>query len=90
MTTVLEVYTTEEQHSVMLFLCAKGLNAKDIHNSGKCLLHKVVHNSVKKFSQGRLKATDAARLGAKVAETTVRRLLCCGFQHTGKAMRQVY
>jgi hypothetical protein len=25
-----------------------------------------------------------------VAETTVRRLLCCGFQHTGKVMGQVY
>jgi hypothetical protein len=25
-----------------------------------------------------------------VAETTVTRLLCSGFRHTGKAMRQVY
>jgi hypothetical protein len=28
--------------------------------------------------------------GAEVAETTVKRLLCCEFQHTGKAMGQVY
>jgi hypothetical protein len=28
--------------------------------------------------------------GAKVAETTVKRLPCCGFQRTGKAMGQVY
>jgi hypothetical protein len=25
-----------------------------------------------------------------MAETTVKRLLCYGFQHAGKAMRQVY
>jgi hypothetical protein len=24
------------------------------------------------------------------AETTIKRLLCCGFQHNGKAMGQVY
>jgi hypothetical protein len=28
--------------------------------------------------------------GAEVVETTVKRLLCCGFRHTGKAMGQVY
>jgi hypothetical protein len=28
--------------------------------------------------------------GAKVAETTIRRLLCCGSRRTGKAMWQVY
>jgi hypothetical protein len=33
MTTVLEEYTTEEQRSAVRFtFCAKGLNAKDIHN----------------------------------------------------------
>jgi hypothetical protein len=31
MVTVLEVYTTEEQPSLVRFLWAKGLNAKDIH-----------------------------------------------------------
>jgi hypothetical protein len=44
--------TTEEQRSVMLFLWAKGLNAKDIHEEmfpvyvGKCLSRKAVHNWV--------------------------------------------
>jgi hypothetical protein len=44
----------------------KGLNAKDIHTEmfpvygGKCLLHKVVHNWVQKFSQGCSKVTDDA------------------------------
>jgi hypothetical protein len=28
--------------------------------------------------------------GAGIAETTVKRVLCCGFRHIGKAMRQVY
>jgi hypothetical protein len=44
------VYTTEEQRSVvLLFLWAKGLNAKDIHKEifpvygGKCLSRKLVH-----------------------------------------------
>jgi hypothetical protein len=31
MATVLEECSTEEQHSVLHFLWAKGLNAKDIH-----------------------------------------------------------
>jgi hypothetical protein len=45
MATVPEEYTTEEQGSVVRFLCAKGLNAKDIHKSmipvygGKCDFH---------------------------------------------------
>jgi hypothetical protein len=48
MAAVLEEYTTEEQRSVVLFLWAKGVNAKDIHRemflvySGKCLSHKAV------------------------------------------------
>jgi hypothetical protein len=77
-------------------LWANVLNAKDIYKEmfhvygGKSLSHKVVHNWVEKFSQGHLKITDDARRGAEVAETTVKRLLCCGFQHTGKAMEQVY
>jgi hypothetical protein len=31
MATVIEGYTTEEQRSVVRFLCAKELKAKDIH-----------------------------------------------------------
>jgi hypothetical protein len=50
--------------SCCAFLWAKGLNANDVHKEmfpvygGKCLLHKAVHNCVKKFSQGRLKVAD--------------------------------
>jgi hypothetical protein len=73
--------------SVLLcvFLCAKGLNAKDIHKevfpvyAGKCLLRRAVHNWVDKFSQGRSKDTDDAQPGADVSEATVKRLLCFGF-----------
>jgi hypothetical protein len=45
MVIVLEESTTKEQNSVVHFLWAKGLNAKDIHKeifpvyNGKCLLH---------------------------------------------------
>jgi hypothetical protein len=92
MATVLEACTTEEQHSVVHFLWAKGLSARDIHKKmfcvygGKRLSHKAIHIWVDKFSQGRLKVAD----DVKVAETTVKRLLCCGFRHTVKEMGQVY
>jgi hypothetical protein len=51
---------------------------------------KRVHNWVEKQSQGRSKVADDARLGAEVAEATVKRLQCCSFRRTGKAMGQVY
>jgi hypothetical protein len=80
MATVLEDCTTEEHRSVVRFLWAKGFNANDIHKEmfpvydGKCLSRKAVHNWVEKFSQGRSKFADDARLGAEVAEATVKRL----------------
>jgi hypothetical protein len=58
--------------------------------SGKSLSGKALHNWVENFIQGCSKVVDYARPGAKVAETTVKRLLCCGFRRTGKAMGQVY
>jgi hypothetical protein len=66
MVTVFEENTTEEQHSVVCFLWAKGLNVKDIHKEifpvyrGQCLSYNVVHNRVNKFSQGRSKVADDA------------------------------
>jgi hypothetical protein len=93
MVTVLEECTNEEQRSVVnFFLRAKGLNAKDIHKEmfpvygGKCSSRKAVHNWVEKFSEGCTNVTDDARPSAEVAETTVKRLLCCGFRRTSKAM----
>jgi hypothetical protein len=83
--TVLEVCTTEEHRSVVRFLWAKCISAKDIQKEmfpvygGKCLSCKAVHNWVEKFSEGRSKVADDARPGAAVAETTVIRLLCCRF-----------
>jgi hypothetical protein len=68
----------------------------DIHKDmfpvygGKCLSRKEVHKWVEKFSQGRSKNADDARPAAEVAEITVERLLCCGFQRIDKAMGQVY
>jgi hypothetical protein len=55
---VLEECTTEEQSSVVRFLGAKGIDAKDIHKDmfsvygGKCLSSKAVHNWAEK--RGRL------------------------------------
>jgi hypothetical protein len=55
MATVIEECITKEQCSVVSFLWAKGLNAKDIHKEmfpvygGKCLSRKAVHNWVEKF-----------------------------------------
>jgi hypothetical protein len=78
------------------FFVGKGLNVKDIHKEmfaiyvEKCLSRKVVHNWVEKFSQGRSKVADDARPGAEVVGTTLKRLLCCGFRRTGKAMGQEY
>jgi hypothetical protein len=75
---------------------AKGLNAKDIHKEmfpvygGKFLSRKAIHNWVETFFQGRLKVAGDPLPGAEVAETTVRRLLCCGFRRTGKQMGQVF
>jgi hypothetical protein len=60
----------------MFFLFEKGLSARDIHKGmfpvygGKCLLHKVFHNWVKKFSQERLKVTDDARPGHPIETAT--------------------
>jgi hypothetical protein len=51
---------------------------------------KAVHNWVEKFSQGRSKVADDSRPSAQVPETTVKRLLCCGFRHTVKAMGKEY
>jgi hypothetical protein len=57
---------------------------------GKCLSRKAVHSWVEKLSQGRPKAADDARPSAEVAETTDKRLLCCGFRRTGKATGQMH
>jgi hypothetical protein len=95
MATVLEGCTIEEQHSFVRFMWAKGLNVKNIHKEmfhvygGKCLPRKAVHNWTEKFSQGREKVADDARIVAEVSETTVKRLLRCGFKSTRKAMGQV-
>jgi hypothetical protein len=73
--------------SVLLYASLWGneLNAKVIHKEmfpvygGKYLSRKAVQNRVEKFSQGRSKVADDARQGAEEAETTVKKLLCCGF-----------
>jgi hypothetical protein len=43
------------------------------------LSRKAVHNLAEKFSRGRSKVADDARPSSELAETTVKRLLYCGF-----------
>jgi hypothetical protein len=63
---MLEECITEEKCSVVRFLWAKGLNAKDIHKEifpvygGKCLSRKAVHNWVETFCKGLSKVEDDA------------------------------
>jgi hypothetical protein len=57
---------------------------------GKCLTRKAVRKFIEKFSQGLSKVADDVQPGAEMAEATIKRLLCCGFRRTGKAMGQVY
>jgi hypothetical protein len=96
MATVFQDFINARQRSLVRFLRANGLNAKMIRKEictvygGKYLSLKAVHNWVEKFSQGCSEVADDARAGTEVAETAVRRLLCCRFQRTGKAMGKVY
>jgi hypothetical protein len=61
---MLEEHTTKEKGSVMCFILAEGLTAKDIHKEmfsiygENCLLGKTIHNWVEKFSHGCSKVTD--------------------------------
>jgi hypothetical protein len=94
MTTALEGCTTKEQRYVVDF-CGKKYAVQRIFikkyflfTVGKCVTRKAVHNWVEKFSQGHSKVIDNAQHpGAEVAETTVKRLVYCGFRGTDKAMR---
>jgi hypothetical protein len=85
--TVLEECNAEEQRSLVRFLWAKGLNAKDIHKEifpvyvEKCLSRKAVQIWVENISLMMRKL----KRGAEMIETTVKRLLCCGVRRTGKA-----
>jgi hypothetical protein len=95
MATMHEACTIKEQRSVVWFLWAKGLNAMDNHKEmfpvygGKCLSHKAVHNWVEKFSRCS-KVADDARPSTIAVEATGKRLLCCRFWPTGKAMGHMY
>jgi hypothetical protein len=78
---------------VLFFLWAKGLDANDIKKKMfpaygvKCLSRKAIHAWIDKFSQGYSKVADDARPGEEVAETIIKKRLCCGFLPTAKAMR---
>jgi hypothetical protein len=92
MATVFQELTTEDQHSLVRFLWAKELSVKDIPKEmfpvygGKWPSRKAVHSWVQKSSQGRRDRNG----GAEVAETTVKKLVFCGFRRNGKSIGQVY
>jgi hypothetical protein len=86
MATVLEEYYQREA-----FCCAFLCGHKDIKemfrdHGGECLSRKAVHNCIhqpcKRFADGEEVETEVQ----KWLETTVKRLMCCGFRRTGKAM----
>jgi hypothetical protein len=83
---------TEEQHSVLRFLLAKGLKPRIFMK--KCFLFTAASvYRVKRFTTGWQTFRWWRRRrngGAEVAETTVKNLLCYCFRRTGKAMGQVY
>jgi hypothetical protein len=89
--TVLEEYATEEQRSVVRF-CGQKDSMQRIFIK-KCFLFTVGNICHIKRFETRCQKFHWWRGwngGAEVAETTVKRLLCCGFRRTGKAMGQVY
>jgi hypothetical protein len=70
----------------------KDSTAKDIYKEmfppygGKCLSRKAVHNWFEKFSNDVRISQMMLGADAEMPEATVKRLLCCGFRRTGKAM----
>jgi hypothetical protein len=76
---------------LFVFCGQKGLSAKDIHKDifsiygGKCLSRKAVHNWAANVS---LMTKRLKRRCGSGREN--KRLLCCGFRGTHKAMKQVY
>jgi hypothetical protein len=86
------VYITQDQRSVVLF-CGQKDTMQRIFIKEYFLFTMGSLCRVKRFTAGWQTFRWWRRGwngGAEVAETTVRRLLCCRFWHTGKAMGQVY
>jgi hypothetical protein len=81
--------TTEEQRSVERF-CGRKCSMQRMLIK-KCFLFTVGSVCrVKRLSLGGKSFADDEEVETEVSETTVKRLLCCGFWRTGKAMAQVY
>jgi hypothetical protein len=91
MATMLEKCTTEKQRSVVRFLWAKGLNAKDILIKmfpvcgGKCLSPKTAHNWVQNFSQGRSKIAEMPDQVRKWLRQQSKDFYVTGFDAMGQA-----
>jgi hypothetical protein len=57
---------------------------------GNCCVKRFTTGSRNCHVGGKYFTNDKEAEGAEVAETTVKRLLCCGFRRSGKAMGQLY
>jgi hypothetical protein len=94
MATVLEECANEEQRSVVRFFVGRRTQCKGYSFIKKCFLFTLGSVcGVKRFTIGWQTFCWWRRGwngGAEVAEITAKRLLCCGFRRTGKAMGQVY
>jgi hypothetical protein len=93
MMTMLEECPNEQQHSIVLFFffsVSKWTQCKGkkyfLFMGVKCFSSETVHTWVANVSL----LTKKLKGGAQVAETTVKRLIFCGFLHTGKVMGQVH
>jgi hypothetical protein len=92
MATVLEECTTEAQRPVVLFLCAKGLNAEDIHKEifpfyvGNFCRVKRFHVGGKCFANDEEVETEMTKWPRQQSRLTS---ICCGFRRTGNAKGQV-
>jgi hypothetical protein len=95
MATMFEESITEKQRSVVRFVSTKGLNAKDIPKKmfpvygRKCLMRKTVHNWVEKRSKRFAEEEEVETEVRKWLREQSKRLVCCGFRRTGKAMEHV-
>jgi hypothetical protein len=75
-TTVREEYTTEYQRSLVLLFLDKSTQCKGYSWGNfpvyfeKRLSHKVIHNGVEKFSQGRSKISDDTLPEAEMADSS--------------------
>ena len=82
----LSTCTKIEQCGIVRFLWAENMEAKDIHKEmlpmygEHCLSRQVVHNWVRKFSEGRTSIEDEHRVGRITFRQQQKEFFAAGFQ----------